>query len=347
MSEQNLESVVKRVLTYTITIDRQRDDWQRASAMSGVLACGDDQEVAVVKGWLDRAVATQNSQGNLSFSEPEYFPAGSHVGRATPHGPLSSSFGYPLLELHQRTGDARYLEAAERQVAALMRAPRTSDGGIWSHKDGPELWVDFVYMMCPFLARFGTVTGDTAYVDEAFHQFDVHVQHLVDPQAHLARHAWRETPNSFPQSTFWSRGNGWLVAAAVQLLELCPDHEKSRWLADAAVRTLSAMARHQDRTGYLRNILDDPDSPLESSGSVMFAYAAAKAVEQGLVDPELIDAAVRAVRVVSGEVSEDGAVRGVSVPPGGPGVPFGVTPFGQGFFLLACHALRKPLGLPG
>jgi unsaturated rhamnogalacturonyl hydrolase len=346
VSEQNLESVVRKVVAYTTKIDRQRDDWQRASAMSGVLACGDDQEVAVIKGWLDRAVETQNSQGNLSFSEPEYFPAG-HVGRATPHGPLSSSFGYPLLELHERTGDARYLEAAARQIAALMKARRTSDGGIWSHKDGPELWVDFVYMMCPFLARYGKVTGDAQYVDEAFHQFEVHVRHLVDPYAHLARHAWREIPNSFPQSTFWARGSGWLVAAAVQLLELWPDHEKSGWLADTAVRTLLAMAGHQDATGYLRNVLDDPDSPLESSASVMFAYAAAKAVDQGLTDPDLIGSAVRAVRAVSGEVSHDGAVRGVSVPPGGPGVAFGVTPFGQGFFLLACDALRKPLGLSG
>jgi len=42
-------------------------------------------------------------------------------------------------------------------------------------------------------------------------------------------------------------------------------------------------------------------------------------------------------------VQEDGAIPGVAVPPGGPGVPFGSTLFGQGFFLLATHALRQQL----
>ena len=49
--------------------------------------------------------------------------------------------------------------------------------------------------------------------------------------------------------------------------------------------------------------------------------------------------------VVAGSVQDDGAVPGVAVPPGGPGVPFGTTLFGQGFFLLAAHALRGELGI--
>jgi unsaturated rhamnogalacturonyl hydrolase len=46
------------------------------------------------------------------------------------------------------------------------------------------------------------------------------------------------------------------------------------------------------------------------------------------------------VRVVAGSIDESGAIPGVAVPPGGPGVPFGTTLFGQGFFLLAVQALQ-------
>jgi unsaturated rhamnogalacturonyl hydrolase len=62
-----------------------------------------------------------------------------------------------------------------------------------------------------------------------------------------------------------------------------------------------------------------------------------------LVDDSYLERAERALRIVAGSVTESGAVPGVAVPPGGPGVPFGTTLFGQGFFLLAAHALRDRL----
>lgn len=42
-------------------------------------------------------------------------------------------------------------------------------------------------------------------------------------------------------------------------------------------------------------------------------------------------------------VEDSGPVLGVALPPGGPGVPLGWTLFGQGFFLLAAHALQQHL----
>ncbi len=103
------------------------------------------------------------------------------------------------------------------------------------------------------------------------------------------------------------------------------------------------MAEFQDRSGFFHHVLDDVNTKLEASSTVMFAYAAAKAVSLGLIDASFIDRAVRSLRVVAGSIEDDGAIPGVAVPPGGPGVPFGTTLFGQGFFLLAAHALREQL----
>jgi unsaturated rhamnogalacturonyl hydrolase len=113
---------------------------------------------------------------------------------------------------------------------------------------------------------------------------------------------------------------------------------------EVGVRALQKMAEYQDRSGFFHHVLDDLRTKLEASASVMFAYAAAKAVSQGLVDPSYTERALRAVRVVAGSIEESGAIPGVAVPPGGPGVPFGTTLFGQGFFLLATHALQDKLG---
>lgn len=336
--------LVARVTRYTLAHPDERDPWEKAPAITGVLAWDDPAAVAQARVWVDRAVQTQSTDGFLCYGERIELAAG-HVRTFTPTGSLSASIGFPMLDYYQRTRDPRYLDAAALQIEALMKAPRTRDGGISCRHESNELWVDFIYLMGPFMARYGRITGQAQYVDEAFRQYEVHARHLVDPLTGLARHAWCETPNHYPQSTLWARGNGWLVCAAVDLLDIAPDHPWAGPMGDICRRALEAMCACQDRSGFLHHILDDRFSKLEASSSVMFAYAAAKAVQRGLVGEAFMEPALRAWRVVAGTVREDGAVPGVAVPPGGPGVPFGTTLFGQGFFLLAAHALRARLGL--
>ncbi len=338
----NPVELVERATRYTLAHPDERDPWEKAPAITGVLAWNDPQAVAGVRGWVERAVETQGSDGYLCYSERIELPHG-HTRTFTPTGTLSASIGFPMLEFYERTRDARYLEAAELQAQAILRAPRTRDGGISCRFESNELWVDFIYLMCPFLARYGSITGNTSHIDEAFAQYEVHARHLIDPFTGLARHAWCETPNHFPQSTLWARGNGWLICAAVDLLDIAPDHKRANFLADTCRAALQAMQSLQDRSGFLRHILDDRFSKYEASSSLMFAYAVAKAAGRGIVGPDLVESALRAWNAVALTVQEDGAVPGVAVPPGGPGVPFGSTLFGQGFFLLATHALRKQL----
>jgi unsaturated rhamnogalacturonyl hydrolase len=339
----NLGAIVRSVTQYTITHPDERDPWEKAPAITGILAWNDSSAVSAVQRWIDRAVETQGSEGYLCYPERIELPAG-HVRTFTPTASLSASIGFPLLEFYARTKEPRYMNAAVLQAEALARAPRTRDGGISCRYESTELWVDFTYLMCPFLARLGKLTGDSQYIDEAYSQFEIHARHLVDPLTGLVRHAWCETPNHYPQSTFWARGNGWLIACATDLLEIAPGHAGAGFVRDACGKTLSAMRGLQDRSGFFRHILDDRFSKFEASSTVMFAYAAAKAVSLGVVEKSFLDDAVRGWTVVAGSVLENGAVPGVAVPPGGPGVPFGTTLFGQGFFLLAAHALRDQIG---
>jgi unsaturated rhamnogalacturonyl hydrolase len=52
-------------------------------------------------------------------------------------------------------------------------------------------------------------------------------------------------------------------------------------------------------------------------------------------------AARDAVDTAAAAVDENGAVRRVVGPPGGPGVPFAVTSYGQGWYLLAARELAS------
>lgn len=342
MNSPSLTDLVARVTEYSLAHDDERDCWEKAVALTGILTWGDEPAIQAAQAWVDRAVATQNTEGNLSYADTVVLPAG-HARTFTPTAPLTSSIGYPLLRYYERTGRKEYLDAAKLQIDALMNTPRTADGGFIARREAPELWIDMVYLMCPFLVLYGQITGDQAYIDEAMRQYEVHTARLVDSFAHLPRHAWCERPNHFPQSTFWARGNGWLIAAAVDLYTLLDDHPKRDAMAAVGIKALEVMAGYQDRSGYFHHILDDGMSKKEASATLMFAYAAARAVKLGLADASLLEKAVRAFRVVAGSVAQDGAVPGVAVPPGGPGVPFGSTPFGQGFFLLAAYELRDQL----
>lgn len=345
MKCEEVDQLVDRVTKFTLNnsstrsgYDFERDAWEKAIAMTGLQAWGDSNALAVVQGWLDRAVATQTSAGNLCYANA--FKAAEVGMDYTPTGSLSSSLGMPLLTLYDRTGNKYYIDAAERQIEALVNSPRTSDGGIAPRYEALELWIDSTYLTCPFLVKFGQLSNQDKYVEEGVHQLEVHVAHLLDDQANLARHVWCEVPNTFPQSTFWSRGCGWLYLAAIELLELLPSHPKAKFFKDVAVRTLTAIRKYQDASGYFRETLDDPASKLEASGTLMFAYAIPRAVDLGLVDKAMINDALRAFDVVAGSVEASGKIPGVSVPPGGPHVVLDWAMFGQGFFLLAAKALQ-------
>ncbi|MVW72935.1 glycoside hydrolase family 88 protein [Bordetella sp. 15P40C-2] len=342
-----LEELVQRVSGFIRDNPNERDCWQKAPALSGLLIWDQEAFRPLAKRWIDRAVATQKSDGNLSYGD-WHTSSGGHIRSFTPLASETAAVGAPMLQLFERSRDERYLASAARQYQALLDAPRTSEGGIWSRGEGPELWIDFTYLMCPFMAHYGKLTNDSGPVDEAFKQFRVHVRRLVDPEFHLARHAWCEKPNHFPQSTFWARGNGWLLACCAELLTLAPEHPEAGFVRETYARVLGAMSSMQDASGYFFHVLDDPLSNLEASATLMYAYAAQRAVELGIrVEGHSADAlrarALKAFIVVAGSVEPNGKVPGVAMVPGGPGVPFGWTLFGQGFFLLAAHALREHL----
>jgi len=336
MSSIDIADVCRRVAAYTASRPDDRDWWERGSAIRGVLESphADEHARSEVIRWMDRAIARQTSSGMLANDERDELTTG-HLRTATPTPANASSFGFPILQRYEQTRDQRLLDAAVLHAQALLRTPRTAGGAFPLRTEAPEIWVDMAYIMVPFLAKLGRLTGESAYIEESVTQMTAICTYMVDPRRALARHVWCAVPDHFPQSTFWARGNGWLVAGLCDHIELLQGHAAVDALSSTLAKVLDAMRDLQDRSGYLRHVLDDPYSRFESSGTLMFSYAAAKAVRMGIARAELRTAAQCAFDIVAGSVRDDGAVPGVAVPPGGPGVPFATAPFGQGFFLLA------------
>jgi unsaturated rhamnogalacturonyl hydrolase len=249
---------------------------------------------------VDRSVETQVGTGELSFGDRHFFtsPCGITTG---------------VLEFYDRTGEERYLAAAEDQIEFVLNAPRVYNGGIWHNKDAPELWVDSLYIMIPPIAQLGACTGDQSLIDEAAAQIVAHAEPLQDDRTGLFRHMWRETPNDYPEGTFWGRGNGWAAAGILDVLEHLPeDYERRDELTAILHNQLEEVVSLQDKSGYWWNVLDDDSTFLETSVTAIFAYVLRRGIDIGLVSESYAENADRAYRAIRNAVNDEGVVTGAT-----------------------------------
>ncbi|CAO2657044.1 Nn.00g058470.m01.CDS01 [Neocucurbitaria sp. VM-36] len=212
-----------------------------------------------------------------------------------------ASLGIPALLLSNT--DASYLEAASRQLYHLVyKVPRHPNGAISHREATASLWADFVYMVPPFLAYYGTCTNDGAW------------RHIVNAEGMDAR--LKVDPG------LWSTSNGWAAAGMARVLSTLrkslfvnETRREQRVLVGIIKDILdAAVALDTDVSGLLRNYLDDETWFAETSGTVLLAATVFRVV---VLEPEVFgdtysDWALRKLEVVRLCIDEkDGIVRPV------------------------------------
>lgn len=336
----SLAQLVIDVAERTTERDMENETWEKGCAVNGLLSTDQERFVRHARDLVDRAVATQTETGVLNYDDPQGYLSGDELHRAQSEPTILS---HGVLEFYDRTGEQRYLESADAQYRYLMElANRTDDGGISFGIAPLELWVGTMYMVSPFLTRYGTMTETPEAIDEAIQQLQTHSKYLQDPHTGLFRHSWRETPNSFIDSSFWARGNGWAATGLVDTLRYLPeDHPGRESVVSIFQELCSSVLARQEATGMWYNILDYSSTKLEASGTLQFIYAFNIGVELGvLAEDPYADAAKRALDVCTGLVDDEGNVRRVAVPPDKT-APLGVTSYGQGLFLMAAASADR------
>jgi unsaturated rhamnogalacturonyl hydrolase len=260
--------------------------------------------------------------------------------------------GYPILMLHEVTGDARYLELAEEINEFMMKkAERTADGGL-SHFNGkPQLWVDTLDMCCPVLSNLARVAKRPALQKEAIRQLEIFAKHLQDSKTGLFYHMWDEKSAEHTPS-FWARGNGWVVMSYTEVLknEKAGSRRAAGLIAPFKKQLAGIVPLQNKESGLWHTVLDQPDTYQEGSASSMFLYGMAECRNLRLLDVPYVETMHKAWNGLARTIQPNGRVGGVSAGTGPSGKSgyiarkVGTYTWGTGAFLLAaCACARSDL----
>ncbi|HTS19811.1 MAG TPA: glycoside hydrolase family 88 protein [Verrucomicrobiae bacterium] len=187
---------------------------------------------------------------------------------------------------------------------------RLPDGTLWRPNAlGGTIWVDDLYMSCPFLVRWYKYTGERRYLDDAARQIINMAQRLQDEDGVWWHGYYQKEDDHAPVK--WGRGNGWAMVSTVEVLSAMPeDHPDRAKLLDILRRQVEGIKPLQASDGMWRQVLDQPELWEETSCTAMFSYAIARAVKRGWIDPYNLTVARKAFAAVARHVTPDGVVIG-------------------------------------
>lgn len=177
--------------------------------------------------------------------------------------------GIVPLEIYMQTKDRRFLTFGEG--LADKQWEKTTGDGITVEA---RYWIDDMYMITAIQTQAYRATGDKKYLERATNTMVAYLDKLQQPNG-LFFHA--------PDAQFyWGRGNGWQAAGMTELLLSLPkNHPLRPRIIKGYNLMMASLLKYQANDGLWRQLLDDPDSWVETSASGMFTFAFVTGVKQG------------------------------------------------------------------
>lgn len=156
-------------------------------------------------------------------------------------------------------------------------------------------WIDALQMAMPVFVKLGNLYNDTAYFRRMYEMYAfTKYRHGGNGLYNTAEKLWWRDKDFVPpykepngDDCYWSRGNGWVVAALVRTLQALPpsDPHYNEYLQDYK-DMCAALLPLQREDGYWNVSLVDPShfGGKEVSGTSLFVYGFAWGVNNGILD---------------------------------------------------------------
>lgn len=270
-----------------------------------------------------------------------------YVGAAFNRNADNMCCGQTYLELYNIEKKPERIAPTQFSIDSMCNTPKSNDW--W--------WIDALHMAMPVFAKFGVLYQNNKYFEkmyELYHFARYRVKNNTGLYNVKDKLWYRDSvflpptnsPNGLP--VYWSRGNGWVFAALVRVLDIMPEKAPHR---DEYLTMFKDMASKlitiQREDGFWNPNLGDSNDygGKETSGTVFFTYGLAWGIRNGYLDLETnLPSAIKAWNgLLKDALPEDGALGYVqstgSKPADGQPLSYDKMPnfedYGLGGFLLA------------
>ncbi len=285
-AEQTAQSFIRRTPdpdSISMIWDKNHFSWQAGYVMFAMekiwKSTGDSSYFKYIKRYVDQQV---DDEGNVPNFKPD---ALDHFAP-----------GYAILFMYEQTREEKYKIAAKKIRDGFDEYPRNSNGlfwhGTWAKN---QSWIDGVFMGQIFLARYGSLIGDSDY---AYNEVVKQMTLIVDrcgKENGLILHGWDESKEaSWADKTtglapaVWSEGLGWFAVLIADVFDYLPeDHPGYSKLVTIHINLCEGLKNTQDtETGMWCQVVDkcgEPGNWNETSGTGMFIYLLKNSIDKGYI----------------------------------------------------------------
>ncbi|WP_103335627.1 glycoside hydrolase family 88 protein [Amycolatopsis sp. CA-126428] len=257
-----------------------------------------------------------------------------------PFFPDNQAAGEAYLDLYTYFHPEIPLDSIRTRIKAEVASVQAGHRDYWNY-------VDALNMAMPSFARMSLIDHDPSYLDAMDQLFRSSEHKLFNEFTGL----WYRDARFKGSGVFWSRGNGWALAALTKVLQVLPADDPRRPEYLRVYKKMAAtLALVQRRDGFWNSDLLNPwdHGGPESSGTAFFTFGLGWGITAGVLDAArfrpVVDKAWTALSTKS--LQSDGKVGYVQ--------PVGDRPatakatdtaaYGVGAFLLAGQELAKLQG---
>ncbi|MDE6371476.1 MAG: glycoside hydrolase family 88 protein [Duncaniella sp.] len=190
------------------------------------------------------------------------------------------------IDLYRLCPEPHRLTKTKGNMNMLVNTPQVGD---WT-------WIDAIQMGMPALVKLSATTGDPRYAEKAYDMYSWTRNTLAGGLYNQKDGLWWRDADFVPpykepngEDCYWSRGNGWVVAALVRVLDELPADAPHRKEYEKDLKDMcEALVKCQREDGFWNVSLHDPTNfgGKELTGTALFTYGMAWGVRNGLLDKD-------------------------------------------------------------
>ena len=293
---------VRAILTRILSHEPQslNTDWFGTMPLIGLLRCRPKEAESFVKAWLTHHLTTKDVAKYTGNRSRVVWPGG------LPLTTYAGHFGVSQVceEIVAQFRDERALRIAQELAAIVLHRTARNRLGLIGHDDTSDFAIPDVTFFAVSSLMIGAMLdarNAASYREQAIYQLRTSIDTFLMKDTGLAKTLYR---NGSVGTTYWTRASGWLLWSITALLRRSDDAVGD--FKGDLTRLVDGMMRVQERDGGFHVLLDDPSTPLDSTGPAMFALGVHESVRRGWLPRSYMTSAEAAWSFVKSNLTDDG-----------------------------------------